>query len=74
MLKFYSKFITDNDWDTMAIKMLIGEISPENLLISSKHENPKKEKEQKCRAYYFIGQFYLINDDKTKGKSYLMNI
>lgn len=69
--KYKEENIKDTKWPFPAIQLYLGEITPEDCLAASAHEIVLKEKMQKCEAYCFIGEFYLLHGDAKKAKEYL---
>lgn len=69
LIKFYESH-KDGKWPEPVIEMLLGNITPEKCIESASSNNPKTDREQKCEAYFYIGEFYLINNDKAKAKGF----
>jgi lipoprotein NlpI len=46
--------------------MYLGEVTPEQCLAAASDKDPKRDKEMKCEAYFYVGQFYLIRGDKER--------
>jgi lipoprotein NlpI len=69
-LKKYSDNLKSEDWITPVIRMFTGEITPETCLYTARDSDKSKDREQKCEAYYFIGQYFLLNSKKSEAKKY----
>jgi len=46
------------------IRMFLGEIKPEDLLAAASDEDRKKDREKKCAAAFYAGEFYLLRGEK----------
>ena len=57
-------------WPMPVVMLLAGKISPEDLLISSENPDRKKNSEQKCEAFYYLGEYFLLKGDKASALSY----
>ncbi len=67
-LATFRKALKDDDWMINVVRMYLGEITPEACLSAAAHKDPRRDNEQKCHAYYHMGQFYLLRGDKTKAR------
>jgi tetratricopeptide (TPR) repeat protein len=57
-------------WPLPVFKMFAEKITPEACLKSSESTDADLNKEQKCEALFYIGEFYLLKDDRQKAKEY----
>jgi lipoprotein NlpI len=62
----FRKTIKDSEWPTPIVRMLLGEITPEQCLAAATHKDAWREKEKKCEAHFYIGEFYLLRGDKVQ--------
>jgi tetratricopeptide (TPR) repeat protein len=67
----FSNTLKDDKWITPVAHFYAGKITENALLKAAENEDEKKDKEQKCEAYYYIGMMYLLKEDLTKAKDYL---
>ncbi len=63
-----SKTLDEGSWVNQIVQMLIGNITPDKCLELTYNSNSKIEKEQLCEAYFYIGEYYLLNNDKSKAR------
>ena len=71
-----AKMITDfqlenEEWIAPIYHFLRGEISEERALELAKNDDPQKQREQLCEAYYYIGMQALTAGDLPKAEAYL---
>ena len=59
----------DGEWPTPVVRMYLGEITPNQCLAAAADKDPKRDKEKKCEACYYIGLIYLIRGDKRTARS-----
>lgn len=57
-------------WPLPVIMLFAGKITPEDLLISSENSDKKKNLEQKCEAFYYLGEYFLLKGDKARASEY----
>ena len=50
----------DDAWIAPVIRFFAGEISDEGVLKGAEAEDPEKDNEQKCEAYYYLGMAHLL--------------
>jgi serine/threonine-protein kinase len=55
-----AKTLDDEAWFTPVIRFYAGEITEEEVLKKAEAEDPKKDNEQKCGAYYYLGMAHLL--------------
>jgi len=73
LVKFYDSLDDANKWPAPVIRMLLGQITPEECLASATHNDIAREKGLKCEAYFYIAQIYLIRGDKEKATTFFKN-
>jgi len=69
ILKF-SNTLKDDKWIEPVAHFYAGKITEDALLKAAESEDEKKEKEQKCEAYYYIGMMYSLKEKPSKAKGY----
>jgi lipoprotein NlpI len=60
----------DRSWPYPILEMLTGKINPDELLKASSSSDKGINEDRHCEAYFYIGQKYLIENDKEKAKEY----
>jgi len=53
-------------WPAPIYKFFLGKIAAESLLQEAKHIDYRKNQEQYCEAYFYLGQQALIQDDRNE--------
>jgi len=73
----HSSPLVEEEWPAPVLRFYMAEITEQELLEETKHENPRKENEQKCEAFYYLGMAHLLNIkikssiiDSAKAKNY----
>jgi tetratricopeptide (TPR) repeat protein len=66
----FSNALKDDKWVAPVAHFYAGKITEDALLKAAESEDEKKDKEQKCEAYYYIGMMYLLKEDLPKAKDY----
>jgi lipoprotein NlpI len=64
----FRKALGNDDWPAPAVKMLLGEITPEQCLAAAAHKEAWWQKVLRCEAYYYIGQFHLLRGEKDSAR------
>jgi len=67
---FANKHMKDDQWITPVIQLFLGRLSPDECIEAAEQSDPKTEKEQKCEAYFYVGQYYLLQKKQQKAKYY----
>ena len=49
-----------NEWPGQIISLFLSKMTPESVLAAAKDADPKKEREQHCEAYFFLGEYAMI--------------
>ena len=50
--------------------LYLGKITPQACLNRANNANSRIEREQKCEAYYYVGEYYLFQKDETRAKEF----
>jgi lipoprotein NlpI len=58
-----------SQWPGPAVMMLLGETKPEDMLSSAWSFDRKTELLQRCEAYFFLGQYRLLNGDPEQARA-----
>ena len=53
-------------WPGPVANLFLERISPEELIAETKDDDQRLEKERQCEAYFYLGQYYLLMDDKER--------
>lgn len=64
-LKTHAQKLNEN-WVAPTVRMFLNEILPETCLNELVHKNIKSGGKQKCLAYFYVGQYYMIHHDRQK--------
>ena len=62
--------ISAGKWPAPVFSYYLGKISAEECLKAAESDNNKKENEQKCEAYFYIGELYLHEGKKQEALKY----
>jgi len=65
-----SNTFKEEKWIAPVVHFYAGKMTGDALLSIAEDKDPKKDKEQKCEAYYYIGMMHLLKDHGTKAKHY----
>jgi tetratricopeptide (TPR) repeat protein/tRNA A-37 threonylcarbamoyl transferase component Bud32 len=71
-----AKALDDEAWIAPVIRFYAGEFTEEEVLKGAEAEDPKKDNEQKCEAYYYLGMAQLfglrdgVQPDTTLAREY----
>ena len=66
----HAKTYKDEEWVRPVVLMFLGSITPEDCLSKAVDKDPLRDKQIKSEAYFYIGHFYLIQNNKEKAKFY----
>jgi tetratricopeptide (TPR) repeat protein len=58
------------DWPSPIGRFLAGQITEQELLAAAEDVDSKKDREQKCEAYFYIGSRHLIAGDKARAEDF----
>ncbi len=67
---FANAHVKDDEWNAPIVHLFLGRITPTQCLAAAEDKNPKTTKEQKCEAYFYAGQYYLLQDNEQNAKYY----
>ncbi len=51
-----------NSWPGQVVSMFLGGVTPETVLTAAADPDPKKQREQLCEAYFYVGEYMLLQD------------
>ncbi len=57
-------------WPGVIVSMYLGKALPERVIAASRNGNPRKQLENECVAFFFIGQYHLIRGHRNKAVEY----
>ena len=63
-----SKAARMNDFEKEIVGFLLDEITGDDLLKATKDEDSKKQNGNRCEAYFYIGQRYLLADNEDEAR------
>ncbi len=66
----FSNSLKDDTWAAPVAHFYAGKITEDAVLKAAENEDGKKDIEQKCEAYYYIGMMYTLKDNLSKAKDY----
>ena len=69
-LKSFDGLDNQKTWPGVLISMFSGTARPEDVLAAAKDANPKKQREQECIAFFFLGQQQLIQGNRDAAEDY----
>lgn len=67
-LAVFRRSLNDEEWSTNLVRMLLGEITPEQCLGEAHDEDAKEMKRRQCETYYYAGQSYLLRGDIARAR------
>ena len=53
-------------WPTLVVKLFLGKATVKEVLDAARNPDPKKDREQHCEAYFYLGQLALIQGKQTE--------
>jgi len=53
-------------WPGPVLALYLGNAAPEALLPAARDSDPKKQREQQCEAYFYLGQQALLRGDRAE--------
>lgn len=56
----FRKTLNDRRWMTSVVRMYLDEITPAQCLAAAASEDPKTDRERKCEAHFYVGQYLLL--------------
>lgn len=70
VLQTFADNFTSAQWISAVVDLYLGKITPRACLKQANHTNPQTDREQKCEAYYYIGEYYLFMNNKTRAEEF----
>jgi lipoprotein NlpI len=61
-------------WIYMAAQLYLGKATPEQVLDAARNGNRHKLRERETEAYFYIGQYFLMNGDAKAAAGYFRNV
>ena len=61
-------------WIYKAALLYLGKATPEQVLDAARKGNPHKRREREAEAYFYIGQYYLVNGDEKAATGYFRKV
>ena len=61
-------------WPGVLVSLFSGAVVADDVLAAARHGNPKKQRENECIAYFFIGQLYLIQGDTLGAREFFRKV
>jgi lipoprotein NlpI len=58
--------IPAHEWPAPVLRAYLGDISPEAALLAAAHADPRKQVEQRCETYYYLGQWRVIRSEQEQ--------
>ncbi|MCE1245048.1 MAG: tetratricopeptide repeat protein, partial [Firmicutes bacterium] len=68
--KEYLEKNNNTEWPKPVFRMLTESISPEECLKIALESDKEEIMERKCEAYFYIGEYYLLKNNKAKAKEF----
>ncbi|OHC74462.1 MAG: hypothetical protein A3G18_11245 [Rhodospirillales bacterium RIFCSPLOWO2_12_FULL_58_28] len=59
-----------NAWPGIIVALYMGKADPSQVLAKTKDNNTKKQSENECVAFFFLGQYHLVQGDKDKAAAF----
>jgi rhomboid protease GluP len=59
-----------DDWPSQIGRFLAGQITEQELLAAAEDADSKKDREQKCEAYFYIGSRHLMAGDNARAEDF----
>ena len=53
-----------SDWPGPVVSMFLGEVAPQQVLAAAKHPDERKQRERECEAFFYTGQYHLLQGNK----------
>ena len=57
-------------WPGVLVSLFSGAVVADDVLAAARHGNPKKQRENECISYFFIGQLHLIQGDTLGAREF----
>jgi tetratricopeptide (TPR) repeat protein len=71
--ELYKKYLDSNrssKWPAPVFEVFAGKLTPEDCIKKSDSTNARINLEQKCEAYFYLGEYYLMKNDRSKAGEY----
>lgn len=59
-----------NAWPGVIVALYAGKADPSQVIAKTRDGNVKKQLENECVAFFFLGQYYLVQGDKDKAATF----
>jgi lipoprotein NlpI len=73
-LSDYMANVRKGHWIYQAALLYLGKATPEQVLDAARKGNPHKRREREAEAYFYIGEYYLVNGDEKAAAGYLRKV
>ena len=70
----YMANVKKGHWIYKAALLYLGKATPEQVLDAARKGNPHKRREREAEAYFYIGQYYLVNGDEKAAAGYFRKV
>ncbi|MCH7956561.1 MAG: hypothetical protein IIB63_03305 [Proteobacteria bacterium] len=67
-------FAQKGHWIYQAALLYLGKASPKQVLDAARKGDPHKRREREAEAYFYIGQYYLVNGDEKAAAGYFRKV
>jgi tetratricopeptide (TPR) repeat protein len=57
------------EWPGAVLELFLGRTTPEGLLAAAKDRDKTAENQKLCEVYFYLGQYYLIMGEESKGRT-----
>ena len=61
-------------WIYQAAMLYLGQATPEQVLDAARKGNPHKRLEREAEAYFYVGQYFLVNGDEKAAAGYFRKV
>src|SRR5262245_34891774 len=55
-----------DQWPGPVVNLLLGKATPQGVLTAAQDPDPQIQRERQCEAYFYIGEYLLIHDQKAE--------
>jgi lipoprotein NlpI len=60
-------------WPAQFIRLYLGDLDPDQVLLSMPTGNTRYNKERLCEAYFFLGEYHLIQGNNSRAADFFEN-
>ncbi|MFQ5657704.1 MAG: tetratricopeptide repeat protein [Candidatus Methylomirabilales bacterium] len=53
-----------NGWPGPVVSLFLGKTTPQQVLAAAKDSDQRKQREQECEAFFYVGQYYLLRGNR----------